>query len=243
MIDNKIYIEKGKGEPIILLHGLFGALSNWKTVVNEFSKTHRVIIPKIPLTEVDVKKANLESLTDYVRKFINKQKLKNFILIGNSLGGHIALIYSILYPKKVKKLILTGSSGLYENSFGGTFPKRGDYNYINERVEYTFYNPKILSKKYIDEIYDTLNDNDKCLNIIKLARSAQRNNMSELLRKIISPTLLVWGLNDTITPPSVAHEFNRLIKNSKIKFIDNCCHAPMMEHPKLFNKYIVDFLK
>ena len=243
MIDNKIYIEKGKGKPIILLHGLFGALSNWKTVVNEFSKTHRVIIPKIPLTEVDVKKANLESLTDYVRKFINKQKLKNFILIGNSLGGHIALIYSILYPKKVKKLILTGSSGLYENSFGGTFPKRGDYNYINERVEYTFYNPKILSKKYIDEIYDTLNDNDKCLNIIKLARSAQRNNMSELLRKITSPTLLVWGLNDTITPPSVAHEFNRLFKNSKIKFIDNCCHAPMMEHPKLFNKYIVDFLK
>ena len=66
---------------------------------------------------------------------------------------------------------------------------------------------------------------------------------SELLRKITSPTLLVWGLNDTITPPSVAHEFNRLIKNSKIKFIDNCCHAPMMEHPKLFNKYIVDFLK
>ena len=105
------------------------------------------------------------------------------------------------------------------------------------------FNPKILSKKYIQEIYDTLNDNDKCLNIIKLARSAQRNNMSKLLHKITSPTLLVWGLNDTITPPSVAHEFNRLIKNSKIKFIDNCCHAPMMEHPKLFNKYIVDFLK
>ena len=141
MIDNKIYIEKGKGEPIILLHGLFGALSNWKTVVNEFSKTHRVIIPKIPLTEVDVKKANLESLTDYVRKFINKQKLKNFILIGNSLGGHIALIYSILYPKKVKKLILTGSSGLYEKAMGDTFPRREDYNYIKEKTQDVFFDP------------------------------------------------------------------------------------------------------
>ena len=144
MINNKNYIEKGKGNPIILLHGLFGALSNWKTVVNEFSKNHRVIIPKIPLTEINVKEANLESLTNFVKRFINKMKLKNFILIGNSLGGHIGLIYTILHPKKVKKLILTGSSGLYENSFGGSFPKRGDYNYINDRVNHTFYNPNIL---------------------------------------------------------------------------------------------------
>ena len=100
MINNKNYIEKGKGNPIILLHGLFGALSNWKTVVNEFSKNHRVIIPKIPLTEINVKEANLESLTNFVKRFINKMKLKNFILIGNSLGGHIGLIYTILHPKK-----------------------------------------------------------------------------------------------------------------------------------------------
>ena len=211
MIDNKLYLEKGKGEPIILLHGLFGALSNWKTVVNQFAKTHRVIIPKIPLTEVDVKKANLESLTDYVKKFINKQRLKNFILIGNSLGGHIALIYTILYPKNVKKLILTGSSGLYENSFGGSFPKRGDYKYIEDRVNHTFYNPDILTKKYVDDIFKTLNDNAKCLNIITIARSAQRNNLAKKLYKIKCPTLLVWGLNDTITPPSVAHQFNKLI--------------------------------
>ena len=140
MIDNNTYIEKGKGEPIVLLHGLFGALSNWSSVISTFSKTHRVIIPKIPLTEIDAKEANLESLTDYIKKFINNMKLNKFILIGNSLGGHIGLIYSLLNPNKVKKLILTGSSGLYENSFGGSFPKRGDYNYINDRVNHTFYN-------------------------------------------------------------------------------------------------------
>ena len=194
MINNKNYIEKGKGDPIILLHGLFGALSNWKTVVNEFSKNNRVIIPKIPLTEINVKEANLESLTNFVKRFINKMKLKNFILIGNSLGGHIGLIYTILHPKKVKKLILTGSSGLYENSFGGSFPKRGDYNYINDRVNHTFYNPNILSKKYIDDVFNTLNDNAKCLNIITIARSAQRNNLAKKLYKITCPTLLVWGL-------------------------------------------------
>jgi len=243
MINNKNYIEKGKGNPIILLHGLFGALSNWKTVVNEFSKNHRVIIPKIPLTEIDVKEANLKSLTNFVKKFINKMKLKNFILIGNSLGGHIGLIYTILYPKKVKKLILTGSSGLYENSFGGSFPKRGDYNYINDRVNHTFYNPNILSKKYIDDIFDTLNDNAKCLNIITIARSAQRNNLAKKLYKITCPTLLVWGLNDTITPPSVAHQFHKLIPRSRLKFIDKCCHAPMMESPAKFNQLIKPFIE
>ena len=243
MINNKNYIEKGKGNPIILLHGLFGALSNWKTVVNEFSKNHRVIIPKIPLTEISVKEANLESLTNFVKRFINKMKLKNFILIGNSLGGHIGLIYTILHPKKVKKLILTGSSGLYENSFGGSFPKRGDYNYINDRVNHTFYNPNILSKKYIDDVFDTLNDNAKCLNIITIARSAQRNNLAKKLYKITCPTLLVWGLNDTITPPSVAHQFHKLIPKSRLKFIDKCCHAPMMESPAKFNQLIKPFIE
>ena len=192
MIEKKTYVEKGKGEPIILLHGLFGALSNWNSVISKYSKTHRVIIPKIPLTEINVEKANLESLTEYVKKFINKMKLKNFTLIGNSLGGHIGLIYSILNPKKVSKLILTGSSGLYENSFGGSFPKRGDYAYINDRINHTFYNPDILTKKYIDEIFSTLNDNAKCLNIITIARSAQRNTLAKKLYKIKCPTLLVW---------------------------------------------------
>ena len=238
-------IDKGKGKVILLVHGLFGALSNWKTVINELSKNYRVIVPRLPITEVDPSKASISGLSEFIRDFISSKKLKNISIIGNSLGGHLAIDYTINFQKNVKNLILTGSSGLFENSFGGSFPKRGDYNYINERVEYTFYNPKILSKKYIDVILANgiFPNHDKCLNIIKLARSAQRNNMSELLKKITSPTLLVWGLNDTITPPSVAHEFNRLIKKSKIKFIDNCCHAPMMEHPKLFNKYIVDFLK
>jgi len=243
MIDKKYYVEEGKGNPIILLHGLFGALSNWKSVVSYFSKTNRIIIPRIPITEVDVKEANLESLTKFIIKFINKLKLKKFTLIGNSLGGHVGLMYSILHPKKVKKLILTGSSGLYENSFGGSYPKRGDYNFINDRINYTFYNPNILSKKYVDEIFKTLNDNAKCLNIITIARSAQRNNLARKLYKIKCPTLLVWGLNDTITPPSVAHQFNNLIPNSTLKFIDKCCHAPMMERPKIFNKLIEPFIR
>jgi len=243
MINKKTYIEKGEGETILLLHGLFGALSNWKSTLTFLSKNYRVIIPLIPITEVNIKMANISGLTKYIEAFVKALNLKKFTIIGNSLGGHIGLMFTLLNPKKVTKLVLTGSSGLYENSFGNSYPKRDDYEWMNNRVNYTFYDSKILSKKYINQIFKTLNNNLKCLNIITIARSAQRENLTLRLKEIKCSTLLIWGLNDTITPPYVAHQFNNLIKSSELQFIDKCCHAPMMEHPKTFNKIIGSFLK
>jgi pimeloyl-ACP methyl ester carboxylesterase len=126
---------------------------------------------------------------------------------------------------------------------GGSYPKRGSYEYIKERVEYTFYNPKTATKELVDEVFDTMKSIPKCLRIVAIAKSAQRNNMADEIVKINVPTLLIWGLNDTITPPYVAHEFNRLIPNSTLRFLDECCHAPMMEHPEKFNNLLMDFLE
>ena len=81
------------------------------------------------------------------------------------------------------------------------------------------------------------------MRVIALARSAQRHNMAKEIHAIFQPTCLIWGLNDAITPPEVAHDFNKLIPNSKLHFIDKCGHAPMMEHPAIFNKYYGDFLE
>jgi pimeloyl-ACP methyl ester carboxylesterase len=164
------------------------------------------------------------------------------IIIGNSLGGHIALIYTLHNERKVRKLVLTGSSGLFEDSMGGSYPKRGNYEYIRERVSYTFYDPKVATKELIDEVFEITNSIPKCLRIVAIAKSAQRNNLAEEIPDIKAPTLLVWGLNDTITPPFVAHEFNRLIPNAVLRFVDRCCHAPMMEHPEKFNELVEEFL-
>ena len=67
--------------------------------------------------------------------------------------------------------------------------------------------------------------------------------MANEIPKIQVPTLLVWGLNDTITPPVVAYEFDRLIPDTELRFIDKCCHAPMMEHPNEFNELLNQFLE
>ncbi len=236
------FVDEGQGEPLVLLHGLFGALSNWEGVVNRFSKNFRVVIPMLPIYEMPIKEAGLDGLRKFLEDFVAFQNLKDMILMGNSLGGHIALIYTLKNGDTVKKLILTGSSGLFEDSMGGSYPKRGNYEYIKERVSYTFYDPAVASKDLVDEVFDITKSIPKCMRIVAIAKSAQRHNMAEEIPNITAPTLLVWGLNDTITPPMVAHEFNRLIPNSTLKFIDRCCHAPMMEHPEKFNEFVEDFL-
>jgi pimeloyl-ACP methyl ester carboxylesterase len=236
------FVEEGQGQALLLLHGLFGALSNWEGVVNRFSKNFKVLIPMLPIYEMPIKEAGLEGLRKFVEDFVELKKLENMIIMGNSLGGHIALLYTLNNGDKVKKLILTGSSGLFEDSMGGSYPKRGNYTYIKERVSYTFYDPNVASKELVDEVFEITNSIPKCMRIVAIAKSAQRHNMADEIPKIKVPTLLVWGLNDTITPPVVAYEFNRLIPNSDLKFIDKCCHAPMMEHPEKFNELVEDFL-
>ena len=201
------------------------------------------MIPMLPIYEMPVREAGLEALVKHIKMFIALKNLSDLTIMGNSLGGHLALIYALEEPHKVRKLILTGSSGLFENSMGGSFPKRGNYDYIKERVQYTFYDPNVIGEDYIEEIFEITKSIPKCLRIVAIAKSAQRNNMAQEIVKIQQPTLLVWGLNDTITPPMVAHEFDRLIPNTKLKFIDKCCHAPMMEHPEKFNVILDDFLK
>lgn len=237
------YVDEGTGEVLLLLHGLFGALSNWEDVVSGFSPHYRVVIPLLPIYEMPLTKAGVPGLVAFVEEFVQQIGLSTpFALLGNSLGGHIALVYTLHNPTHVRQLVLTGSSGLFEDGMGGSFPKRGNYAFVQERVAYTFYDPAVATKELVDEVFSVTNSNAKCLRIISIARSAQRHNLSKELGRIRVPTLLVWGLNDTITPPVVAHEFNRLLTNSELHFLDHCGHAPMMERPREFNTLLHRFL-
>jgi len=236
------YIDEGEGEVLLLLHGLMGALSNWQQVIEQFSKEYRVIIPMLPIYDLPLLTTGVKSLSKYVHKFITYKKLTNVTLLGNSLGGHVALIYTLSHPAFVKALVLTGSSGLYENAFGGTFPRRENYEFVKEKVQYTFYDPAVATKPLVDEVFATVNDRHRVIRILAMAKSAIRHNMAGDVHKIRVPTLLVWGRNDKITPPEVAEEFNRLIPNAELHWIDQCGHAPMMERPEEFNELLSGFL-
>jgi len=236
------YIEEGSGEPLILLHGLFGALSNFEHLIEYFRQHYRVVVPMLPLLELDLLHTSVGGIEKFTQKFIEHRLYTNIHLLGNSLGGHVALLHILKHPARIKSLILTGSSGLFESGMGDTYPKRGDYEYIKTKTQLTFYDPSKATKELVDEVFEITTNRLKVIKIIALAKSAIRNNLGEELNEIKQPTLLVWGHNDTITPPFVGREFNRLIPNSELHFIDKCGHAPMMEVPEEFNKILYQFL-
>ncbi len=241
---NFSYLEIGEGTPIVIMHGLMGGLSNFNGVINFFpDKGYKIIIPELPIYSMPILKTNVKNIAVYVAEFIEYKKYENVILLGNSLGGHIGLLVTKLFPERVKALVITGSSGLYESAMGETYPKRGDYDYIREKAENVFYDPIVATKEIVDEVYASVNDRNKLIRTLSIAKSAIRHNMGKDLPGMHTPTCIIWGKNDTVTPPEVAEEFNDKLPDSNLYWIDKCGHAAMMEHPDTFNDLLYAWLQ
>ncbi|MGB6267843.1 MAG: alpha/beta hydrolase [Olleya sp.] len=238
------YIEVGEGQPIIVLHGLMGGLSNFDAVTTFFSeKGYKVIIPELPIYSMSLLKTNVKTFAKYLHDFIAFKELDDVVLLGNSLGGHIGLYHTKMFPDKVKALVITGSSGLYESAMGGGYTKRSDYEVIKKKAQEVFYDPAVATKEIVDEVYETVNDRSKLIKTLAIAKSAIRHNMAKDLPKMQTPTCIIWGKNDGVTPPEVANEFNALLPDSDLFWIDKCGHAAMMEHPETFNQILFDWFK
>jgi len=228
-------------QSIILLHGLFGGLSNWKGVIDHFGLTYDVHVPLLPIMN-EHKEDELDYLVNWLQRYIDDAGLKKVILVGNSLGGHVAILYAHRNLQNVRALVLTGSSGLYEKNSLGSFPRRHSYHFIREHVGNTFYDPKTATDELVEEVFKIVGDNRKCLRIIKTSRRTQNSYVTDLLPQIKLPVLLIWGQNDTITPPHVAEDFRKMLPDAKLVYLSACGHAPMMEKPKEFNKVLEDFI-
>ncbi|MEN8745993.1 MAG: alpha/beta hydrolase [Polaribacter sp.] len=238
------YAEAGEGPSIIVLHGLMGTLSNFEDTFNHFSKNgYNVLIPELPLYSLPLIKTNVKNLAGFLKDFMEHKKLDSAILLGNSLGGHIALYFTKNYQEKVTALVLTGSSGLYEKAMGDSFPKRGSYEYIEEKTKGVFYDPAIGTKEMVDDVFKIVNDRSSVIRTLAIAKSAIRHNMSADLPEMKIPTCIIWGKQDTVTPPEVADDFHKLLPNSNLFWIDKCGHAAMMERPEQFNSILDQWLK
>lgn len=238
------FVERGEGTPLIILHGLMGGLSNFDGVANYFPKHgYKVVIPELPIYSMPLLKTNIKNITTFIKDFIESRGYDKVILLGNSLGGHIGLLTTKLYPELVKGLVITGSSGLYESAMGDSYPKKGDFDYIKKKAQDVFYDPAIATDEIIQDVYETIKDRNKLIRILSIAKSAIRHNMAKDLPNMHQPTCIIWGRQDDVTPPNVAAEFDKLLPNSDLFWIDKCGHAAMMEHPVLFNEILHDWLQ
>jgi len=238
------YIESNPGEEktLLLLHGLFGALSNFASIIDQFSGKINVVVPMLPIFELPLRNLSVIGLVNHVNEFVEFKGYKQVNLVGNSLGGHVAILFALSRPDILRSITLTGSSGLFEAPLGSTFPKRGNYDFVQKKTEGTFFNPLVATKELVDEVYDIVNDRNKAIRVIAIAKSALRHNVSDRLVQIQRPVLLVWGKYDSITPAFVGEKFHELIKDSRLFILDKCGHAPMMEHPEEFNRLLYSFL-
>ena len=201
------YVEEGIGEPMVILHGLFGALSNFKDVRKHFSQKFRVLTPMLPIYELPLRKTSAKYIAEHIKGFVDALQLEKIHIVGNSLGGHVGLIFTKNHLNRVASLTLTASSGLYENAFGNSFPRREDKEYIRNKVAITFFDPSWATDELVDECFEAVNDRNKILRILSIAKSAIRHNMENDLPNMKIPVCLIWGKNDTVTPPDVAESF------------------------------------
>lgn len=240
------YIDEGprdENPPVVLLHGMLGDLSNWSSTVETLPQNgFRVVAPVLPVYELPLRKTNLSGLVDYLHNFLNHLDIEQAVLAGNSLGGHLALLYTLDYPEAVSALVLAGASGIYEVNIGTSTPRRRDREFVRERTELTFYDSSFATDELVDEMYDLINDRPRVLRLIRMARSAESEIVTDRLPAIEVDTLLVWGKNDKITPPDVAEAFQKRLPKAELHFVDRCGHAPMIERPNTFNRLLVDFL-
>jgi pimeloyl-ACP methyl ester carboxylesterase len=126
---------------------------------------------------------------------------------------------------------------------GDSYPKKGDYEYIKAKSQDVFYDPAVATKEIVDEVFATVNDRNKLLKTLAIAKSAIRHNMSKDLPNMTTPICIIWGKQDGVTPPNVAVEFHEKLPNSDLYWVDKCGHAAMMEHPDEFNEILNSWLE
>lgn len=230
---------------LLYLHGILGDVENWKSNITPLAAAgYRVIVPLLPCYKMPLRQTHVPGLAAWVHGFVEAIGMpETMIVVGNSLGGQVALYYIHDYAPSAFGLVLAGSSGIRELAMRGEFFRRKDVEFIRSRARLTFHDAeKHFTDHFLEEVSKIVNNTEYALKLIAMARSSATHIVGEMLPKLTMPTLIVWGANDQLTPPDVAEEFKAGLVNSELHFLDACGHAPMMEHPEDFNRLFLDWL-
>lgn len=237
------WLERGDGEPIVLLHGLMGRMDHWESTLEYQADRCRPMALSLPIFDPRLDEVSVAALARHVARFLDALEIPRAVVGGNSLGGHVALELALSQPDRVSGLILAGSSGLLERTFTRGVPRRPTAEYVRGKLEEVVHDPRLVTSEWVSSVTEMASTRAAALRVVRFAKAAKRDSMAERLPGVRVPALLVWGMNDTVTPPDVARRFNALIPGSQLWFLARCGHVPMVEQPVAFNRVVADWIE
>lgn len=246
-IDLTRVVDMGDSDRVVIfLHGLFGTPGHWQEVMQSLSSQYRVIAPQLPIDHQPERRRNgMQSVADLsgvVAQFIESLGLESFVLCGNSLGGLLAIDLCVRNPNYAEGLVLAGSAGLFERSPIRGLKPRPSKDFVRTTVQGILHDHSYVTDDLVDHWHAAVHDRDYVRFLLRVSRATRDRNVEKELDQLDLPTMIIWGSDDEITPPSTGKDFQRLIQGSRLEFIDGCGHAPNWERPAAFTKLLEDFL-
>lgn len=241
-----IYYEKhgNKGQTILILPGWGDNRKTYSYLINYLKNYFTIYILDYPGfgNSTFNKTLDIFDYTEIIKEFIIKLHLDNTILIGHSFGGRTISILTTKYNFNFKKIILMNVAGLKEYNFK-VYIKIFIYK-ILKKIKYLL--PNKLKIKYQNYLFKKFSSNDyKVLppNLYKTFQNIIKVNLKKYYKQIKNDTLIIWGVNDSITPIKMGYKLNKIIKNSYLIKLNNLHHFPYLENPYLVSNIIYHYLK
>jgi len=250
------YEERGKGDPVILVHGWGSSRKQWLLNLKALAPRFRAIAVDLPgygESEEGDYAYTLDGMASFLEAFTSALHLPSFYLMGHSMGGCISIRYTALNPEKVRKLVLvstptrSASMGVRVLLPGAAFFVSLTYRMRNEdMLKWMFYRG-VYAPEYQDLDFVRANARANGLAtrsaLSKSTRMVRRMNLAEELSRIAQPTLIVFGDKDKSVNPREALRQRDLLPNPYMTVLTACAHCPPYERPELFNTVVLDFLQ
>ena len=245
------YIEAGSGPTVILLHGLGGSSQVWQFNIGPLAEKYHVVVPdQIGFGKSDKPLVNyrIRTYVDFLDQFCKQLKIERATLVGNSMGGWIAAMFTAAFPDRVDKLVLVDAAGyappkdLDTRVFFGLNPTTREG--MKVLVAKVFYNKAFLTDAAIDQAIAARLAAGDGYTINSITESIIRGEdfLDDIVKTIKRPTLIVWGRQDGLVSLADGERFNKDIAGSKLVVVDQCGHVPNVEKPGEFNAALLKFL-
>ena len=254
------YNEVGTGEPLICLHGAGPGASSWsnfRTNIDAFSGEYRTILWDMPQygksEKVVIEGGRLTYISGVLREFMDQLGIQKARLVGNSMGGQVAIKLAIDSPERVEKLVVIGSTPVGQSLFcpmplegikmiGNYYKGEGpSLEKMRTLIQTLLFDSSFLTEEVLQERYESSLDPD----VIRIMRDSppSREDLGDQLHKVACPALIVWGMDDRFGALDIGLLMLRKFQNARMHIFSKCGHWAQVEHADEFNALVLDFME